>query len=322
MFGKRAAKKAAAEPVVELTPFQKAAQERAILKPFENSQYWVCGDYAIHYRVDKAAGKEKGKVFVLHGFWMNTMFYDELVEKLNAEGYTVYRVDMPSFGYSTRETKGIDYVPTKDVIAKMIADLDDGKGFILYGHSMGGSVAMEVALLAPKHVEALVLNAPMFMRNSTDAQAERFTQDRMVKLLTLEANVIKRLNAPIKLFMYAMSWDKDYAKSFDAKRFTAPFADPNAGESLGFFTGHGAGAVCGCRPRHVRLEGRREEGPQSTPEGNGLPSHQGRRPLLPAGADRPRRRVHAGLPEVKAPVLEQPKKHKKKPLRNSQGLFY
>ena len=60
MFGKRAAKKAAAEPVVELTPFQKAAQERAILKPFENSQYWVCGDYAIHYRVDKAAGKEKG----------------------------------------------------------------------------------------------------------------------------------------------------------------------------------------------------------------------------------------------------------------------
>ncbi len=168
MFGKRAAKKAAAEPVVELTPFQKAAKERAEMKPFENSQYWVCGDYAIHYRVDKAAGKEKGKVFVLHGFWMNTMFYDELVEKLNAEGYTVYRVDMPSFGYSTRETKGIDYVPTKDVIAKMIADLDDGKGFILYGHSMGGSVAMEVALLAPKHVKALILNAPMFMRNSTD----------------------------------------------------------------------------------------------------------------------------------------------------------
>ena len=238
MFGKRAAKKVAAEPVVELTPFQKAAKERAEMKPFENSQYWVCGDYAIHYRVDKAAGKEKGKVFVLHGFWMNTMFYDELVEKLNAEGYTVYRVDMPSFGYSTRETKGIDYVKPADVIAKMIADLDDGKGFILYGHSMGGSVAMEVALLAPKHVKALVLNAPMFMRNSTDAQAERFTQDRMVKLLTLEANVIKRLNAPIKLFMYAMSWDKDYAKSFDAKRFTAPFADPNAGESLGFFTGH------------------------------------------------------------------------------------
>ncbi len=90
MFGKRAAKKAAAEPVVELTPFQKAAKERAEMKPFENSQYWLCGDYAIHYRVDKAAGKEKGKVFVLHGFWMNTMFYDELVEKLNAESYTVY----------------------------------------------------------------------------------------------------------------------------------------------------------------------------------------------------------------------------------------
>ena len=238
MFGKRAAKKAAAEPVVELTPFQKAAQERAEMKPFENSLYWVCGDYAMHYRIDKAAGKEKGKFFLLHGFWMNTMFYDELVEKLNAEGYTVYRVDMPSFGYSTRETKGIDYVPTKDVIAKMVADLDDGKGFILYGHSMGGSVAMEVALLAPKHVKALILNAPMFMRNSNDKQAERFLEPRMVSLLTTEAKLIQKLNKAIKLFVYVMTWDKDYAKSFDAKRFTAPFAYPNAGESLGFFTGH------------------------------------------------------------------------------------
>ena len=238
MFGKRAAKKAAAEPVVELTPFQKAAQERAEMKPFENSQYWVCGDYAMHYRIDKAAGKEKGKLFLLHGFWMNTMFYDELVEKLNAEGYTVYRVDMPSFGYSTRETKGIDYVKPADVIAKMIADLDDGKGFILYGHSMGGSVAMEVALLAPKHVKALILNAPMFMRNSNDKQAERFLEPRMVNLLTTEAKLIQKLNRAIKLFVYVMTWDKDYAKSFDAKRFTAPFADPDAGESLGFFTGH------------------------------------------------------------------------------------
>ena len=238
MFGKRAAKKAAAEPVVELTPFQKAAQERAEMKPFENSQYWVCGDYAMHYRIDKAAGKEKGKFFLLHGFWMNTMFYDELVEKLNAEGYTVYRADMPSFGYSTRETKGIDYVKPADVIAKMIADLDDGKGFILYGHSMGGSVAMEVALLAPKHVKALILNAPMFMRNSNDKQAERFLEPRMVSLLTTEAKLIQKLNKAIKLFVYVMTWDKDYAKSFDAKRFTAPFADPNAGESLGFFTGH------------------------------------------------------------------------------------
>ena len=238
MFGKRAAKKAAAEPVVELTPFQKAAQERAEMKPFENSQYWVCGDYAMHYRIDKAAGKEKGKFFLLHGFWMNTMFYDELVEKLNAEGYTVYRVDMPSFGYSTRETKGIDYVRPADVIAKMIADLDDGKGFILYGHSMGGSVAMEVALLAPKHVKALILNAPMFMRNSNDKQAERFLEPRMVSLLTTEAKLIQKLNRAIKLFVYVMTWDKDYAKSFDAKRFTAPFADPDAGESLGFFTGH------------------------------------------------------------------------------------
>ncbi len=301
MFGKRAAKKAAAEPVVELTPFQKAAQERAEMKPFENSQYWVCGDYAMHYRIDKAAGKEKGKFFLLHGFWMNTMFYDELVEKLNAEGYTVYRVDMPSFGYSTRETKGIDYVKPADVIAKMIADLDDGKGFILYGHSMGGSVAMEVALLAPKHVKALILNAPMFMRNSNDKQAERFLEPRMVSLLTTEAKLIQKLNRRVPRFLHG---PREKAGRQDTEEHQGP------------------GPVRRRRQRPVRQQRRREENPQSPPERHGLPRHQRRRPLLPAGTDRPRRRVYVRLPEVKAPVLEQQKKHKKKPLRNEfSGAF-
>ena len=59
-----------------------------------------------------------------------------------------------------------------------------------------------------------------------------------MSLLTTEAKLIQKLNRAIKLFVYVMTWDKDYAKSFDAKRFTAPFADPDAGESLGFFTGH------------------------------------------------------------------------------------
>lgn len=240
MFGTKKTKKTKAETkaVPELTPFQKAALKLAETKPFDNSHYWVCGDYAIHYRVDAAKGAEKGKFFVLHGFWMNTMFYDELVEVLNAKGYTVLRVDMPSFGYSTRETKGIQYAKPKDILGNMITDLDDGKGFILYGHSMGGSVAMEVAADGNPSVKALILNAPMFMRNSNDKQAERFTQDRMVKLLTLEASVIQRLNKPIQIFMYLMTRNQDYAKTFDAKRFTAPFENPKAGESLGYFTGH------------------------------------------------------------------------------------
>lgn len=238
MFGKRKAKKAAAAEEKALTPFQKAALDRSKTKPFENSQYWVCGDYAVHYRVDRAAGEEKGRVFIVHGFWLNTTFYDELVEALNAEGYTTFRVDLPSFGFSTRETKGIDYVPSKVLLEKMMADLDDGSGFILYGHSMGGSVAMEVALEAPEPVKALVLNAPMFMRNSNDKQAERFSEPRMVKLLTMEASLVQRLDRVVKVFLYIMTWDKAYAKAFEPARFTTPFEDPDAGESLGFFTGH------------------------------------------------------------------------------------
>ena len=217
---------------------KKKAIKSSLSGPFENSQYWTSGDYTLHYRVDKAEGKEKGKFFILHGFWMNTMFYDELVAALNGKGYTAYRVDLPSFGYSTHETKETDYVKPAELIGQMITDLDDGKGFVLYGHSMGGSVAMEVAASGNKSVKALILNAPMLMHNSNDRQAEMFTQPYMVKLLTLEAAIIRRLRLAINAFIFLMTWDGVYAKSFDPKRFTAPFADPKAGESLGFFTGH------------------------------------------------------------------------------------
>lgn len=218
--------------------FKKKTTKAAGPGPFENSRYWECGDYKLHYRIEEAKGEEKAKVVILHGFWLNNTFYDELVEELTDKGLTCYRVDLPDFGWSTKETAGINYVPSKELIRDMLADLDDGSGFVLYGHSMGGSVAMEVAAMDEGHVKALVLNAPMFMRNSNDKQAERFTSPQMVGLLTKEANLIKHLKRPIKLFMYLMTWDGKYARKFDVKRFTKPFEDPNAGAALGFFTGH------------------------------------------------------------------------------------
>ena len=232
MFGKKKAAKA------EDNKFQKAAYERATQTPFDNSYYYVTGDYALHYRVDEAEGKEKGKFFILHGFWLNTTFYDELVECLTKEGYTCYRVDMPDFGYSTRETVGIDFRKPKDLIKDMLTELDDGKGFIIYGHSMGGSIAMEVAAEDKKHVKALILNAPMFMRDSNEKQAERFTSARMKNMLTMEANLVTKLNKAVKAFIYLMTWDLGYSKNFDPAKFTTPFTDPDAGEALGYFTGH------------------------------------------------------------------------------------
>ena len=218
--------------------FKKKKETVAGLGPFENSRYWEKGDYKLHYRVDEAKGAEKAKLFILHGFWLNNTFYEELVEELTKEGITCYRVDLPSFGWSTRETKDIAYVPSKELIRDMLADLDDGSGFVLYGHSMGGSVAMEVAAMDQGHVKALILNAPMFMRNSNEKQAERFMQDPMVNVLTAEANLIRLLKRPVKLFMYIMTWDAKYCRQFDTKRFTVPFEHPDAGASLGFFTGH------------------------------------------------------------------------------------
>lgn len=72
--------------------------------PFENSKYFTYGDYKIHYRVDEAHGKEKGKMFMIHGFGCATTFYDELCDEYVRRGMRCVRVDLPDFGFSTRES--------------------------------------------------------------------------------------------------------------------------------------------------------------------------------------------------------------------------
>ena len=49
--------------------------------PYANSHYFADGEYQIHYRIDPARGKEKAKMFMIHGFGCDTTFFDELVER-------------------------------------------------------------------------------------------------------------------------------------------------------------------------------------------------------------------------------------------------
>ena len=74
-------------------------------KPYSNSEFFHIGDYDLHYRQFKAKGTEKGKIFMIHGFALSSYCWMELVDRLQAKGYTCVVVDQPDFGYSTRETK-------------------------------------------------------------------------------------------------------------------------------------------------------------------------------------------------------------------------
>lgn len=67
-------------------------------------------------------------------------------------------IDLPGAGYSERTDQFGYTVPDHaDVVAELLGSIDLG-AFILYGHSAGGAIALEVTRRLPGQVTALVLN--------------------------------------------------------------------------------------------------------------------------------------------------------------------
>jgi 2-succinyl-6-hydroxy-2,4-cyclohexadiene-1-carboxylate synthase len=92
-------------------------------------------------------------VVLLHGFAGTGRAWDPVVERLDPQRYTALAPDLRGHG-SARDARPIDFeAVAADVLAA--APLR----FALCGYSMGGRIALHVALAAPQRVEHLVLVA-------------------------------------------------------------------------------------------------------------------------------------------------------------------
>jgi 4,5:9,10-diseco-3-hydroxy-5,9,17-trioxoandrosta-1(10),2-diene-4-oate hydrolase len=84
-----------------------------------------------------------------------------------AEDFRVIPVDMPRFG---RSAKVVLPGPRLDVLSKVVRDLLDALGVErahVVGNSMGGQVALKLAIDSPERVGRLVLVAPAALSRST-----------------------------------------------------------------------------------------------------------------------------------------------------------
>ncbi|MBP5459204.1 MAG: alpha/beta hydrolase [Clostridia bacterium] len=213
--------------------------------PFPNSEYYTYGDYKLHYRVDPAKTvTPMAKAFLIHGFACNTRFYDEMVERLTAAGISCLRVDLPDFGFSTREKKGIRYVPQTDMLRQMMKDFDeDGKGWILFGHSMGGSVAMQLALAevgaAEKEIDALVLYAPLMMANIPGSVRDFMLKAPVGPLLDFILPFLTPYDFIWKAVGLLMTFDWKYTKQMEAGVYRDALQVKDMGRGMAYMT-----AVC------------------------------------------------------------------------------
>ena len=97
-------------------------------------------------------GESGSRVVFCHGLFGQGKNFTA-IGKVLAEDHRVTLVDMPDHGRSPR-TDGFDYLAYADLVAELLSPDDP---VALVGHSMGGKVAMLLALRHPELVERLVV---------------------------------------------------------------------------------------------------------------------------------------------------------------------
>jgi pimeloyl-ACP methyl ester carboxylesterase len=140
--------------------------------PFENSRRLRIDGVELHYRTWIPDEAEHNPIVYIHGLGGSTFSWRNNIDEFVEEGYPVIAVDLPAFGYSSRQTglihsqenrskwifELLDYLHTTDII-------HPGEGYHLVGHSMGGGVIAAMALDRPEDIQTLIFVAGSVLDN-------------------------------------------------------------------------------------------------------------------------------------------------------------
>lgn len=208
--------------------------------PFDNSAFFTSGEYSVHYRTFEPEGEVKDQIFLLHGFCLSTVSLEGVAAEYAKAGYRVVLADAPNFGFSTRETSSMKLVDREVLLYELVEYL--GGTWIVGGHSMGGGIAINLAVDHPETFTGAILFAPQ-----TSAQASGVTAmfARSNIMQTIYSVVLKfALMFPsIVRSLVEMSFsDAEFADSYDLSRITRPFRIEGSGAGVAIMASHTRGS--------------------------------------------------------------------------------
>ena len=102
----------------------------------------------------RTLGDSGPRVVFVHGLFGQGRNWTTIAKKLAEDGHRVTLLDLPNHGHSPW-TDRVDYGDMAEYVAAELAPLGDP--VTLVGHSMGGKVAMQLALRWPELLRALVV---------------------------------------------------------------------------------------------------------------------------------------------------------------------
>jgi 2-succinyl-6-hydroxy-2,4-cyclohexadiene-1-carboxylate synthase len=112
-------------------------------------------------------------VVLLHGFSGTRRAWDGVVARLPPERYLPRALDLPGHGEAADAKRPIAFA---DCVDHVLAGSPET--FVLCGYSLGGRVALHVALAAPERVTRLVLVSTTAGIEDASARAERSASDQ------------------------------------------------------------------------------------------------------------------------------------------------
>lgn len=114
------------------------------------------GKDVIHY-VDQGTGRP---ILFVHGLGGQLHHFRQTLFPAMGEGFRLVAMDRPGSGYSTRVSSGARLPEQAEAIARFIDAVGLEKP-LLVGHSLGGAIALRVALDHPDKISGLALISPL-----------------------------------------------------------------------------------------------------------------------------------------------------------------
>jgi pimeloyl-ACP methyl ester carboxylesterase len=208
-------------------------------KPYENSCFFKYKDYTLHYRVYDGDPADKKQIMLIHGFCLSTASLEGIAEKYMTAGYDVVTVDAPNFGYSTRETDNMELLDREEIIYALMCSL--GGKWIVGGHSMGGGIAINIATDYSESVSGLVLYAPQTNVKAEGLTAKMAKSKLMQTIMEVICAFALRMPFLVRMLVEMSFSDKEFAKSYDLERITAPISVDGTGAGVAIMSSHTRG---------------------------------------------------------------------------------
>ena len=208
-------------------------------KPYENSCFFKYKDYTLHYRVYDGDPADKKQIMLIHGFCLSTASLEGIAEEYMTAGYDVVTVDAPNFGYSTRETTETELLDREEIIYALMCSL--GGKWIVGGHSMGGGIAINIAADYSESVSGLVLYAPQTNVKAEGLTAKMAKSKLMQTMMEVICAFALRMPFLVRMLVEMSFSDKEFAKSYDLERITAPISVDGTGAGVAIMSSHTRG---------------------------------------------------------------------------------